>query len=94
MATIVFVPSRGYLFFYSYLSSPPLTVTRVFVPSRGYLFFYNLKITNKKNGAECFRPLSGLSLFLLKMKNYEMALKVFVPSRGYLFFYSVKTLYL
>ena len=58
----VFVPSRGFLFFYK----EPITQTQkapVFVPSRGFLFFYATKIVELLP-VHSFRPLTGISLFL------------------------------
>ncbi len=40
---LVFVPSRGFLFFYAVQKRGRFTV-RVFVPSRGFLFFYDVPI--------------------------------------------------
>ena len=60
----VFVPSRGFLFFYFLCKIILIIVLCVFVPSRGFLFFYSgeITLTVRKN---CFRPLTGISLFLL-----------------------------
>ena len=41
-------------------------LTPVFVPSRGFLFFY-AKPRNEEKPNECFRPLTGISLFLFKV---------------------------
>ena len=40
MGGIVFVPSRGFLFFYEDYVNAMLEERKVFVPSRGFLFFY------------------------------------------------------
>ena len=65
-----------------------MSVDKVFVPSRGFLFFYAVYLYFA-NHRTCFRPLTGISLFLSK---YEIVMNavncVFVPSRGFLFFYS------
>ena len=61
----------------------------VFVPSRGFLFFYRIHSMKMMIAQNCFRPLTGISLFLLKLlylSRLERRL-VFVPSRGFLFFY-------
>ena len=36
----------------------------VSVPSRGYLYIYNISIRSNHNSSRCFRPLTGLSLYL------------------------------
>ena len=64
IATSVFVPSRGFLFFYGLNNDITVHAKTVFVPSRGFLFFYNsLSVTLMSY--ESFRPLTGISLFLL-----------------------------
>ena len=59
----VFVPSRGFLFFYAVQKRGRFTV-RVFVPSRGFLFFYVLELQKEVGDCLRFRPLTGISLFL------------------------------
>ena len=59
---LVFVPSRGFLFFYDETATERNT-PGVFVPSRGFLFFYAINSTNRIF-IPCFRPLTGISLFL------------------------------
>ena len=83
---LVFVPSRGFLFFYPFLVTPLNDFFNVFVPSRGFLFFYDrINLTVPKGDVfvpsrgflffywhplpssfllPCFRPLTGISLFL------------------------------
>ena len=84
----VFVPSRGFLFFYMIFGTLENGST-VFVPSRGFLFFYyrdgiELISTNPFSSPHgdfsfsiiskvlsipafnCFRPLTGISLFLYR----------------------------
>ena len=60
MKKVVFVPSRGFLFFYvlhrSSFSSPS---TIVFVPSRGFLFFYQLWGKQVKTLEAVFVPSRG-----------------------------------
>ena len=43
----------------------------VFVPSRGFLFFYEHKQKYKEVLQDCFRPLTGISLFLLRWNLME-----------------------
>ena len=91
LASVVFVPSRGFLFFYAKKSCNSLE-SWVFVPSRGFLFFYRIgRILEEMVWG--FRPLTGISLFLwLFFQFLEISfVLVFVPSRGFLFFY--KALY-
>ena len=62
----------------------------VSVPSRGYLFFY-IGMISQVVKEFCFRPLSGLSLFLQEYRKEVIINEGFVsvPSRGYLFFYEI-----
>ena len=108
----VFVPSRGFLFFYralirSFISAPPFSSPHgdfsfsmcelvfrgmipvfVFVPSRGFLFFYT-QYPHFRRYSLCFRPLTGISLFLFEEARKQKGMsRVFVPSRGFLFFYA------
>ena len=62
--TIVFVPSRGFLFFYGEQENDKTESGTVFVPSRGFLFFYTLCYVIIESSKESFRPLTGISLFL------------------------------
>ena len=63
--------------------------SRVSVPSRGYLYIYNSTRFTAMSTLDGFRPLTGLSLYLL----YAIRAKdgvwrtVSVPSRGYLYIY-------
>ena len=68
-----------------------LSSVMVFVPSRGFLFFYIQNGKNeKKEEKMCFRPLTGISLFLYIGNIQQRYLcNVFVPSRGFLFFYPI-----
>ena len=49
-----------------------LVASSVFVPSRGFLFFYK-KLLNDCYVKGCFRPLTGISLFLSVADMYDMA---------------------
>ena len=91
----VFVPSRGFLFFYGANVQMQYNGYIVFVPSRGFLFFYRDKPLSERNRSECFRPLTGISLFLWLIQNtlQNNKKRVFVPSRGFLFFYDVQKEY-
>ena len=60
----VFVPSRGFLFFYNIAEIGSRFPLFVFVPSRGFLFFYE-SMKRKAEQKYSFRPLTGISLFLL-----------------------------
>ena len=86
---MVFVPSRGFLFFYMLGDLEECFGKSVFVPSRGFLFFYGDKMAVikrylrfssphgdfsfsiycgfVKGTVDRFRPLTGISLFLLKV---------------------------
>ena len=68
----VFVPSRGFLFFYKVSVKLRKKSGCVFVPSRGFLFFYK-KLLNDCYVKGCFRPLTGISLFLSVADMYDMA---------------------
>ena len=65
-SSAVFVPSRGFLFFYDGYIVYAKTLEEVFVPSRGFLFFYSNKQPNEFGYLHRFRPLTGISLFLLE----------------------------
>ena len=111
----VFVPSRGFLFFYYNENTGIIKNAKVFVPSRGFLFFYGTLHTGSRpqrckrfsfphgdfsfsirmykyydTPYGCFRPLTGISLFLFQQPFHFRLhhLVVFVPSRGFLFFYN------
>ena len=66
-----------------------MSETKVFVPFPGSLYFYG----DPKDGrgqAQRFRPLSGVSLFLLHEPGYkELLVYVFVPFPGSLYFYPI-----
>ena len=109
----VFVPSRGFLFFYEIHFTIATIRTAVFVPSRGFLFFYRNMLHEQIRKAmfssphgdfsfsivinalvaspsACFRPLTGISLFLSFVGITNIIVNiVFVPSRGFLFFYGM-----
>ena len=58
----------------------------------GVISFFTIitEMTKKEFIEDGFRPLSGLSLFLLGLYNRHISnIMVSVPSRGYLFFYSI-----
>ena len=61
----VFVPSRGFLFFYICHILQCGCPDAVFVPSRGFLFFYTTGSRTRHRTRKGFRPLTGISLFLL-----------------------------
>ena len=90
LADIVFVPSRGFLFFYKKV---PGFNSRcwVFVPSRGFLFFYQYIISNSQFYNWFSSPHGDFSFSIAKKLAFDTAKKeVFVPSRGFLFFYQNK----
>ena len=59
---------RGFLFFYQSGKVMEGVSVEVFVPSRGFLFFYEEKTGRRIPEDICFRPLTGISLFLLKQR--------------------------
>ena len=59
----VFVPSRGFLFFYSRSSLPQSSDMVVFVPSRGFLFFYRYGIKHIAVPGSVFVPSRGFLFF-------------------------------
>ena len=65
----VFVPSRGFLFFYKHYKHDYERRGKVFVPSRGFLFFYALRLFLSTASSRCFRPLTGISLFLWRWQH-------------------------
>ena len=85
----VFVPSRGFLFFYSDWMTDYWSPAWWFSSPHGDFSFSMVPVLLPAESAPCFRPLTGISLFLL----YATAIlrlchiSVFVPSRGFLFFY-------
>ena len=83
-AATVFVPSTGYLYFY--VKEEPVKEQKheVFVPSSGYLYFYlNVKLRRKKILLNLgFRPLYGVSLFLLSICLYSVFNLRFRPLYG------------
>ena len=84
----VFVPSRGFLFFYEIHFTIATIRTAVFVPSRGFLFFYSLIRGYNDGRLAVFVPSRGFLFFYINfwlLKNWMWT--VFVPSRGFLFFY-------
>ena len=52
----VFVPSRGFLFFYKDLKEALKNKEYVFVPSRGFLFFYERRREDEKVYVEFSSP--------------------------------------
>ena len=66
--SFVFVPSRGFLFFYDVWKEQKKTrESSVFVPSRGFLFFYFAPVFDTYKKYVGFRPLTGISLFLYRI---------------------------
>ena len=85
----VFVPSRGFLFFYLPKVLPP-SFFFVFVPSREFLFFYLSQKSVWQSHKIVFVPSRGFLFFYESSKGiYKKRLYVFVPSRGFLFFYRI-----
>ena len=82
----VFVPSRGFLFFYCHCFVPPVFFALFSSPHGDFSFSIGcmgyVPWLNK-----CFRPLTGISLFLCSVSLHSLSKFVFVPSRGFLFFY-------
>ena len=60
--TQVFVPSRGFLFFYKMKKTMIILASVVFVPSRGFLFFYAKKSCNSLE-SWVFVPSRGFLFF-------------------------------
>ena len=87
MTWIVFVPSRGFLFFYHFKNNADVVRTVVFVPSRGFLFFYDSLGNRLLRTSEFSSPHGDFSfsiIFFIAIVAHNI---VFVPSRGFLFFY-------
>ena len=87
---MVFVPSRGFLFFYKQRTAREVGEQTVFVPSRGFLFFYRC-LRNQSGFIIVFVPSRGFLFFYDNLEQYVNVegVTVFVPSRGFLFFYGV-----
>ena len=81
LKSCVFVPSRGFLFFYRNTQSLSRNWKLVFVPSRGFLFFYKAERWNDWL-SDCFRPLTGISLFLFRGYNDGRLAESFRPLTG------------
>ena len=85
--TPVFVPSRGFLFFYSlYIISSHILI--LFSSPHGD-FSFSIICSIPKPFFQMFSSPHGDFSFsmAIRWKNYTKALTVFVPSRGFLFFY-------
>ena len=88
----VFVPSRGFLFFYEIHFTIATIRTAVFVPSRGFLFFYREEDIHTAFSYG-FRPLTGISLFLWPSKiNRNIIFDAFSSPHGD-FSFSIETCY-
>ena len=85
----VFVPSRGFLFFYDFLNCiKQFLEALVFVPSRGFLFFYDRRLHDSNHTRRVFSSPHGDFSFSIDPDRGRGAFCiVFVPSRGFLFFY-------
>ena len=86
----VFVPSRGFLFFYNGTKALKYDVTNALFssPHGDFSFSIEKQLANLKDNEDSFRPLTGISLFLWSRKTWKNRIRiVFVPSRGFLFFY-------
>ena len=87
---MVFVPSRGFLFFYGAGYEPKLCQFEFSSPHGDFSF--SMEIENvKRIKAVVFVPSRGF-LFFYKHEKFEMikVCIVFVPSRGFLFFYDTR----
>ena len=83
----VFVPSRGFLFFYNKCEWFR-EIVDVFVPSRGFLFFYDTYYeTGALKKSEFSSPHGDFSFSIVIREEGRDWSEVFVPSRGFLFFY-------
>ena len=61
----VFVPSRGFLFFYEELGEMyKLEQVKFSSPHGDFSFSMNIENQQRSNQKNCFRPLTGISLFL------------------------------
>ena len=84
----VFVPSRGFLFFYVDEPIHSDAWYTLFSSPHGDFSFSMVGKVTQENVCTCFRPLTGISLFLSGCYPIHLhILLVFVPSRGFLFFY-------
>ena len=84
---LVFVPSRGFLFFYRNMLHEQIRKA-VFVPSRGFLFFYRNDSPRCADDGRRFSSPHGDFSFSMELRwKVILHLMVFVPSRGFLFFY-------
>ena len=54
----------------------------VFVPSRGFLFFYSERLRVVANSTSCFRPLTGISLFLYRQGGERIWIPWFSSPHG------------
>ena len=89
---LVFVPSRGFLFFYAVYMALVKALKKFSSPHGDFSFSMLMSLFIAMHDIHCFRPLTGISLFLWLVKSHKkMCVLVFVPSRGFLFFYRVVT---
>ena len=90
MGKLVFVPSRGFLFFYFRYDEILTSVELVFVPSRGFLFFYVVLTVDCYCSMLFSSPHGDFSFSMIpRTEKLIFGEIVFVPSRGFLFFYNV-----
>ena len=63
---LVFVPSRGFLFFYNGTKALKYDVTNALFssPHGDFSFSIEKQLANLKDNEDSFRPLTGISLFL------------------------------
>ena len=85
----VFVPSRGFLFFYKCIGDYEADTMQEFSSPHGDFSFSIKRESHTIKRTLCFRPLTGISLFLYRSFDTLSCspYTVFVPSRGFLFFY-------
>ena len=77
----VFVPSRGFLFFYNILKEKEKQIDG-FRPLTGISLFLCGEVEMIEHGQIGFRPLTGISLFLLQVHLLLFFLSCFRPLTG------------
>ena len=65
------------------------TAKLVFVPYRGFCYLYYSTLIFLTFIVLCFRPLSGILLFIPVKTKLEAVEKVFVPYRGFCYLYNM-----
>ena len=83
----VFVPSRGFLFFYIVTWNAPIVEDGRFRPLTGISLFLSGSSCFTNSSQSVFVPSRGFLFFYEDMKWSDLKSMVFVPSRGFLFFY-------